>query len=118
MKQTLLIGLLAAGLLPCIAEAQTFICASNPDYFSRRCTIHPNAITKVVNGVVEKGHLVGCQFKSYSCLRENGRNQCRDNYGSAVIPFDFPMTDLTRFCELLCTNPACAQTQGSGSGWQ
>ncbi len=93
--------------LPYDALAQTFICNSNPDYFSKRCTIHPNAITKVTNGVVEKGHLVGCQFKSWSCLKLDGRYQCRDNYGTAVIPFDFPMTDLKMFCNLLCTNPAC-----------
>jgi len=96
--------------LPCGALAQTFTCATNPDYFSKRCTVHPYAITKVVNGVVEKGHLVGCQFKSWSCIREEGRYQCRDNYGSTVIPFDFPMTDLNRFCSLLCTAPPCSET--------
>lgn len=98
--------------LPCGALAQTFLCSSNPDYFSKRCTIHPNAITKVTNGLVEKGHLVGCQFKSWSCLKFDGKYQCRDNYGTAVVPFDFPMTDLKRFCNLLCTNPVCT------SDWQ
>lgn len=89
--------------------AQTFICSNNPDYFTKRCTIHPNAITKVVNGMIEKGHLVGCQFKSWSCLKQqDGRYQCRDNYGTAVVPFDFAMTDLNRFCNLLCTAPSCS----------
>lgn len=91
--------------LPCIASARTFICNSNPDYFSKRCTVHPNAITKIVNGMVVKGHLVGCQFKSYSCLG----NKCQDNYGTAAIPFDFPMTDLNKFCSLLCTTPTCTE---------
>lgn len=99
-------------------NAQTFMCTSNPDYFTKRCTVHPNAITKVTNGVVEKGHLVGCQFKSWSCIREEGRYQCRDNFGTTVIPFDFPMTDLKKFCYLLCNNPSCTQTQDSNSGWQ
>ena len=88
--------------------AQTFTCTSNPDYFTKRCTIHPNAITKVVNGMVEKGHLVGCQYKSYSCLKHGGNYQCQDNFGTAVIPFNFPMTDLNRFCSLLCTAPPCS----------
>lgn len=93
--------------LPPEAWSQTFICSSNPDYFSKRCTIHPNAITKVTNGVVEKGHLVGCQYKSWSCLKLDGKYQCKDNFGTAVVPFDFSMSDLKRFCNLLCTNPAC-----------
>ena len=32
--------------LPPEAWSQTFICSSNPDYFSKRCTIHPNAIDR------------------------------------------------------------------------
>jgi hypothetical protein len=91
--------------LPCIASAQIFTCNNNPDYFTKRCTIHPNAITKVVKGMVVKGHLVGCQFKSYSCLG----TQCQDNFGTAVVPFDFPMTDLNSFCSLLCKAPACTE---------
>jgi len=121
MKKTGLAGMgiiVALLALPYMAAAQTFMCPSNPDYFSKRCTVHPNAITKVVNGLVEKGHLVGCQFKSYSCIRENGRYQCRDNYGAAVVPFDFPMTDLKKFCDLLCNSPACTQAQDPNSGWQ
>ena len=95
-----------------ICEAETYMCSSNPDYFSKRCTVHPNAISKVFDGVIEKGHLVGCQFKSYSCMKYEGKYQCRDNFGVAVIPFDFSMNDLKRFCSLLCTNPVCA------SGWE
>lgn len=98
--------------LPCGALARTFTCTSNPDYFTKRCTVHPNAITKVVNGMVEKGHLVGCQNKSFSCIKSDGKYQCRDNFGAAIIPFDFPMTDLNRFCSLLCTAPPCS------SAWQ
>ena len=117
MKRTTLLVLVLLSL-PFSAQAQTFMCASNPDYFTKRCTIHPYAITKVTNGIVEKGHLVGCQFKSYSCLKLDGKYQCRDNYGTAVIPFDFSMNDLKKFCALLCTNPACPQTQDQNSGWQ
>lgn len=117
MKRTTLFVLVLLSL-PFSAQAQTFMCASNPDYFTKRCTIHPYAITKVTNGIVEKGHLVGCQFKSYSCLKLDGKYQCRDNYGTAVIPFDFSMNDLKKFCALLCTNPACPQTQDQNSGWQ
>lgn len=62
-----------------ICEAETYMCNSNPDYFSKRCTVHPNAISKVFDGVIEKGHLVGCQFKSYSCMKYEGKYQCRDN---------------------------------------
>ena len=112
MKKTGLAGLgviVALLALPYMAAAQTLMCPNNPDYFTKRCTVHPNAITKVENGLVEKGHLVGCQFKSYSCMRMDGRYQCRDNYGTTVIPFDFPMTDLKRFCSLLCTNPSCTE---------
>lgn len=83
------------------------MCNSNPDYYSKRCTVHPNAITRVTDGRVEKGHLVGCQFKSYTCIKSNGKYQCADNYGAVKVPFDFAMTDLDKFCTLLCTNPSC-----------
>jgi MFS family permease len=73
-----------------------------------RCTVLPNAVTKVSDGVTEKGHLVGCQGKSYACLKFSGKYECRDTSGKAVIPFDFPMTDHFRFCGLLCTTPQCA----------
>ncbi|MDA8126335.1 MAG: hypothetical protein M0009_14245 [Deltaproteobacteria bacterium] len=102
----------ALGLWQGRCEAITYMCQSNPDYFSKRCTVHPFSITKVVDGVVEKGHLVGCQFKSYSCLKQDGKYQCRDNYGTTVIPFDFSMNDLKGFCNLLCTNPVCT------TGWE
>lgn len=113
MKKTGLAGMgviVALLALPSMAAAQTLMCPNNPDFFTKRCTVHPYAITRVVNGKVEKGHLVGCQFKSYSCMKMEGGYQCRDNYGGpAVIPFDFPMTDLKRFCSLLCTNPSCTE---------
>ncbi len=71
------------------------------------CTVQPNAITKVADGVAEKGHLVGCRGKSYACLKFNGNYECRDNAGKAVVPFDFPMTDHAKFCSLLCATPQC-----------
>lgn len=95
-------------------HARTFMCYSNPDYFSKRCTIHPYAITKVVDGKAHKGHLVGCQFKSYTCLD----GICRDNYGPAQVPFNFSMDDLKGFCYLLCQNPPCLTTPDPNSGWQ
>jgi hypothetical protein len=113
MKNPSLTSVLCAVAVLTLAStacAQTFICNNIPDYFTKRCTIHPYAITRVVNGMVEKGHLVGCQFKSWSCLKLDGRYQCKDNYGTAVVPFDFPMTDLSRFCSLLCTAPSCTGT--------
>jgi len=100
------IGVLMAAVLlfpHADSAAQTFICSSNPDYFTKRCSIHPNAITRVINGVAIKGHLVGCQFKSYSCID----NVCKDNFGAAGVPYNFPMTDLSRFCYLLCNAPPC-----------
>ncbi len=72
------------------------------------CTVQPNAVTKVADGVTEKGHLIGCQGKSYVCLKFNGNYECRDTSGKAVIPFDFPMTDHAKFCNLLCATPQCA----------
>lgn len=87
------------------ALAASYQCGSNQDYFTKRCTVHPNSITRIVDGVVKKGHLVGCQFKSYSCLD----GQCRDNYGSAVIPYSFSQDSLADFCSLLCVNPSCAE---------
>jgi hypothetical protein len=71
------------------------------------CTVLPNAVTKVTDGVAEKGHLVGCRGRSYTCLNFNGRYECRDNAGTTVIPFDFPMTEHTKFCSLLCATPEC-----------
>ena len=100
-------GMLALALTafcPLSASADTFFCSSNPDYFTKRCTVHPNAITQVTNGVTTKGHLVGGQYKSYSCIN----NLCKDNFGVAVIPFTFPMTDLTQFCSLLMKAPPCS----------
>lgn len=111
-KKSRIVILCVATLLALVSGsfAQTFMCTSNPDYFTKRCTIHPNAITRVVNGMIEKGHLVGCQYKSYSCIKVDGKYQCRDNYGTTMIPFDFPMSDLKSFCNLLCTAPSCTGT--------
>lgn len=100
------IGILAIILVcswPLSTLATTLICNSNPDYFTKRCTVHPNAITRIEDGKMIKGHLVGCQFKSFSCFN----NVCKDNFGAAMFPFSFPMTDLDKFCELLCKNPSC-----------
>lgn len=109
-RLSLIVVIIAAGLFVSQREcgAVTYMCSSNPDYFSKRCTVHPYAITKVTDGNVEKGHLVGCQFRSFSCLKIEGKYECRDNFGTAIIPFDFPMTDLKRFCGLLCNNPSCS----------
>lgn len=99
-------GMLASALAvsgPPSATADTFFCSSNTDYFTRRCTVHPNAISRVTDGVATKGHLVGGQYKSFSCIN----NVCRDNFGTAVIPFAFPMTDLAQFCSLLLKSPPC-----------
>ena len=90
------------------ADARTYMCNSNPDYFTKRCTVHPYAYTKMVDGQAHKGHIVGCQFKSYICMD----GVCKDNFGSAELPFDFSMDDFTSFCNLLCNNPAC------DDGWQ
>lgn len=88
--------------------ARTFVCQNNPDYFSKRCTLHPYAVTKIVDGKVVKGHLVGCQFKSYTCID----GICRDNYGYSEIPYDISMDDHQGFCSLLCNNPSCNDPQG------
>ena len=85
------------------ATARTYMCSSNPDYFSKRCTVHPYAVTQRVDGADIKGHLVGCQFKSWTCMQ----SVCRDNYGTAQIPFFFPMDDIKQFCYHLCNNPSC-----------
>lgn len=114
MKKAFIGTLLFAVLLAAAGNvsAVTFSCPSNPDFFSNRCTVHPNAVTRVTDGVVEKGHLVGCQSKSWTCIRSDGRFQCKDNYGSTVVPFSFPMTDLKAFCTLLCTKPECKPADG------
>ncbi|MDY0361681.1 MAG: hypothetical protein RBR08_09525 [Desulforegulaceae bacterium] len=91
-------------------SAKTFICSQNPDYFSKRCTVHPYAITKVLDGKVVKGHLVTCQFKSFSCI--NG--VCKDNYGHFEVPYPFALDNYKDFCSLLCTNPSC----NDPLGWQ
>jgi hypothetical protein len=91
-------------------NAETFTCHKNPDYFTKRCTVHPYAVTKIIDGKVEKGHLVGCQFKSYTCMG----GTCRDNYGSETRPYSIEMEDFKEFCELLCHNPTCYDP----SGWQ
>ncbi|TYT75489.1 hypothetical protein [Desulfobotulus mexicanus] len=90
--------------------ARTLICKDNPDYFSKRCTLHPYAVTRVVDGQVVKGHLVGCQFKSYTCMG----GVCSDNYGHSEIPYDISMDDHQGFCSLLCNNPSCNDLLG----WQ
>lgn len=118
ISQVFVIAILTVVALSTLAAdcgAYTFMCVSNPDYFSKRCTVNPDAITKVTDGVVYKGHLVGCQFKSFSCMPKMGSTpaQCRDNFGSAEIPFDFQMSDLEKFCYLLCKNPEC-----SAGGWK
>lgn len=85
------------------ADARSYYCNSNPDYFTKRCTVHPYSYTKMVDGQAHKGHIVGCQFKSYICMD----GLCKDNFGSAEVPFNFSMDDFTSFCNLLCNNPAC-----------
>ncbi|RJR50190.1 MAG: hypothetical protein C4576_05930 [Desulfobacteraceae bacterium] len=110
-----LVLILSLSIIPAIAsfthaDARTYICKSNPDYFSKRCTIHPYAVTKRVDGQDHKGHLVGCQFKTYTCID----GICRDNYGFAEIPFEFSMDDYAGFCSLLCRNPECFDPDG----WQ
>ncbi|MCW7753398.1 hypothetical protein OOT00_05285 [Desulfobotulus sp. H1] len=91
-------------------SARTLICQNNPDYFSKRCTLHPYAVTRVVDGQVVKGHLVGCQFKSYTCMD----GVCRDNYGPLEIPYAISMDDHQGFCRQLCNNPPCSDPLG----WQ
>ena len=98
--------LLAVGNL----SARTLICNTNEDFFSKRCTIHPYAFAKVVDGNVVKGHLIGCQYKSYTCI--NGL--CLDNYGPNQINFSLRMEDHPGFCDLLCRNPMCTDPLG----WQ
>lgn len=88
--------------------ARSFVCQSNPDYFSKRCTLHPYAVTKIVDGQIVRGHLVGCQFKSYTCMD----GVCRDNYGTREIPYDISMDDHQGFCSLLCNHPSCSDPQG------
>jgi len=90
--------------------ARTMICNANPDYFSKRCTLHPYAVTKVVAGQIQKSHLIGCQFKSYTC----GNGICQDNYGLQEAFFSHSMDDHQAFCHLLCNNPSC----NDPLGWQ
>lgn len=98
--------LLAAGNL----SAGSFVCEGNPDYFTKRCVVHPYVVTKRVDGRDLKGHLVGCQFKSYSCVD----GLCKDNYNSnQMIPYFIDMNDIKGFCDLLCRNPECPD-----SGWK
>lgn len=96
--------LLSAGHL----SARTLICQNNPDYFSKRCTLHPYAVTQIMNGQIVKGHLIGCQFKSYTCMD----GVCRDNYGPLEIPYSVSMDDHQGFCSLLCNNPSCNDPLG------
>ncbi|PTN35951.1 hypothetical protein C6366_10385 [Desulfonatronum sp. SC1] len=90
--------------------ARTMICKNDPDYFSKRCTLHPYAVTKVVNGNVVRGHLVGCQFKSYTCMV----GVCEENNGPMQIPYYVSMDHHSGFCDLLCNNPTCKDPLG----WQ
>ena len=110
MTKSLLTTLIITATLLFVGEvsARTLVCNNNPDYFSKRCTIHPYAVTKIVLGQVVKGHLVGCQFKSHTCM--NGI--CRDNYGYSEIPYFISMDDHPGFCSLLCNNPECTDPQG------
>lgn len=100
------VTLLEAGSL----SAKVLVCNNNPDFFSKKCTVHPYSVTKVVAGNVTRGHLIGCQFKSYTCI--NGI--CRDNFGTMQIPYSHGMDDLPGFCALLCRTPECQDPQG----WQ
>lgn len=97
---------------PAPTNWSTYICQSDPDYFTKRCTIHPYSITKVIDGVVQKWHLVGCQFKSFSCINW----KCVDNFWSKLTPyevsFEMPMDSYEEFCNMLCRNPACTD------GWK
>ena len=88
----------------CSAERISLVCQKNSDPMSNLCTIYVNSITKKVNGKTCKGHTVGCQFKSFSCIN----NICRDNFGTRTVSFDFSVDDHAKFCKLLCRKPACA----------
>ena len=114
MKSTMR-RIVAGALLPVViamcatagtVSAEVYTCPANRDFFSNRCTVHANAITRVTNGMVNKGHLVGCQSKSFSCI--NG--VCSDNFGTGTVPFTFSMDNLAGFCNLLCVNPKCTGT--------
>jgi len=87
----------------CSAQRIRLTCQDNSDPMSNLCTIYVNSITKKANGKTCKGHTVGCQFKSFSCIN----NVCTDNFGTRTVSFDFPMHDHARFCQILCKNPAC-----------
>ncbi|SDB41306.1 hypothetical protein SAMN05660653_01996 [Desulfonatronum thiosulfatophilum] len=101
---TIAATLLMAGSL----SARTLFCNNNSDYFSKRCTVHPYAVTRVEAGNLVKGHLIGCQFKSYTCI--NGL--CQDNYGPFQINYSISMDDHQGFCALLCRDPICTDPQG------